>query len=292
MSNTTSIGDRAICEELSAVQLGSVSKPVERAYINNIFPVPAADLQGVCDNGFTTTTAVIASALIANGAGGVEASNGDIVASIGEILAGDKITAGTTLVAGTGITSTAGDITAATGDIVATTGKITSGANMDCGTTLAVGTGIKCGLNNIEAVDGDFVGEEGTIFIQRQILTNLADGGTTQLAPQLPPFLTTPSMKGKTKGAFWIQNPLSTITQFIVDTAIKDVIINATVHITLNQYNTANPRRMVSYRIGQVGLAPPDYTKLVISFTTDLPISATDPVRIGIMIYPDKDPNP
>lgn len=192
MSNTTSIGDRAICEELSCVQLGSASKPVQTAYINNVIPLPVGNLQQVCDLGNTTTTAVIASALIANGSGGVEASNGDIVASIGDVLAGDKITAGTTLIAGTGITSTAGDITAVAGDIVATAGKITSGANMNCGTTLEVGTGITCTLNDIVATAGGFLAGAGNSLFNRIQYTTFY-GGTTAGAPlAVAPQSTTP----------------------------------------------------------------------------------------------------
>ncbi len=79
MSNTTSIGDRAICEELSAVQIGSVSKPVERAYINNVIPVPAANLQEVCNVGNTTTT-------------DITLSTGDLFVSNGEVEVKNDIT--------------------------------------------------------------------------------------------------------------------------------------------------------------------------------------------------------
>ena len=80
MSNTTSIGDRAICEELSAVQIGSASKPVQVAYINSVLPLPVGTLQEVCDKGNTTTTPINCETLTA--------STGDITATAGGVVAG------------------------------------------------------------------------------------------------------------------------------------------------------------------------------------------------------------
>lgn len=65
MSNTTSLGDRAICDELSAVQIGSASKPVQVAYINSVLPLPVGTLQQVCDIGNVTTTPITCELLTA-----------------------------------------------------------------------------------------------------------------------------------------------------------------------------------------------------------------------------------
>ncbi len=157
MSNTTSIGDRAICEELSCVQLGSVSKPVETAYINNVIPTPAANLQEVCNVGNTTSTDIISSLGsfkapigLFQGAGvdstaditsttdivanqNLTATNGDITATGGNITCVSGTTSSVDIVAsnritGTNqITCTTGDITANTGDLVATTGGCRAG---------------------------------------------------------------------------------------------------------------------------------------------------------------------
>jgi len=294
MSNTTSIGDRAICEELSCVQLGSASKPVSTAYITNILPVPSGPvptLQQVCDSGASTTTEIVVESLDvigANPSGYGMTINGVQCAYI-EVDAGSS--------PNDNIKVATGDIIATAGDFVATAGKaeIESNITSKAGNFTADVGNYVAKEGNYIADKGDFISQEGTIFIQRQIVSNFADGGTSQGFPQLPPFSTPPNMKGKTKGAFWIQNPSASApftTQFIVETGITNVALSATVHITMNQYNTANPRRLVNYRIAQLGLASPDDTKLVISFTTDLAIVSTDPVRIGVMIYPDKDPNP
>ena len=110
MSNTTSLGDRAICEELSAVQIGSVSKPVQVAYINSVVPTPAESLQNVCDVGNTTTTSITCN--------GLTAPTGDITATAGDITA----TAGS-IVAGSGISTATGDIIATAGGVVADAGN-------------------------------------------------------------------------------------------------------------------------------------------------------------------------
>ena len=117
-------------------------------------------------------------------------------------------------------------------------------------------------------------------------VSNLVDGGTSQGAPQLPPFSPTPDMTGKTKGCFWLYGTTPEI-QFIVETGIPNACLNASVHLTANQYNTSNPRKLVSYRIAQVGIGAPDYSKLAISVTFDLTVVSIDPIRICILVLPE-----
>ena len=251
MSNTTSIGDRAICEELSCVQLGSASKPVQTAYINNVIPTPAESLQNVCDVGNTTTTTITCNDLTAS-AGNVVATAGDFVATAGKAEIESNIT------------TKAGNFTADVGNFVATAGNFTATA-------------------------GNVVASVGQVESQQLKLSNFDSANSSQVSPQQPPFTAPnqPDLTGKSKGAYWIYDAGSATIQFIVETGIVDCTLNATTFISFNQYNTATPRRLLSYRIGQAGIAGADRSKLVISCTFDGIVPSTDPVRVCLMVYPD-----
>ena len=306
----TSLGDRTRTKILTAEQLGTPSNHVAIAYIDSIIPAPpfTEDLQATCDIGFTTTTPIVSDSLTTT-TGDVTATAGNIVATAGsmtagttmtagtDITAGTTMTAGTTVTAGTGMTSTTGDIVAAVGRLsVGTTGNPTSATgniiNYGTGSIIAeqghvrANTYMLADTGNITATLGNITANVGTMTSQVVKVSNLVDGGTSQGTPQLPPFASTPDMTGKTKGCFWIYGTSPNI-QFIVETGITDVCLNASVHLTANQYNTANPRILNSYRIGQVGIAPPDNSKLAISVTFDLTVTSSDPIRICILVLPD-----
>ena len=90
---TNALGDRCDTKILTAEQLGTPSNHIAVAYIDNIQPAPPfnEDLQATCNVGFTTTTAIVCANLNTSAVGGITASQGDIVASIGEVLAGGKV---------------------------------------------------------------------------------------------------------------------------------------------------------------------------------------------------------
>jgi hypothetical protein len=234
-------------------------------------------------------------------AGNITALAGNIVATAGNITAtAGSVSAGTTLTAGTGMTSTTGNIDAIAGSVsagttlTAGTGMTSTTGNIDAiagsvsaGTTLTAGTGMTSTTGNIDAILGNIDSKVGFIQGQQLKMNNFVDGGTTQLTPQLPPFAITPDMTGKTKGCFWVYRNAAALIQFIVETGIPDCCKNASTFLAINQYNTSNPRYLVNYRIGQLSISPPDYSKLVVSVEFDAPVVNTDPVRVCLMVIPD-----
>jgi hypothetical protein len=231
-------------------------------------------------------------------AGNIQATAGDITATLGNITAtaGD-ITAGGEIVSGIGIRNLTGDIVSEKGKVsVGVSGNLTSATgniiNYGSGSIIAeqghvrAFTYIKADTQYIEATLGNIDSKVGFIQGQQLKMNNFVDGGTSQAVPQLPPFASTPDMTGKTKGCFWVYGP-ATVIQFIVQTGIPDCCKNASTFIAINQYNTSNPRYLVNYRIAQVGIGAPDYSKLVVSVEFDAPVVITDPVRVCLMVIPD-----
>lgn len=267
MSNTTSIGDRAICNELSAVQIGSESKPVQTAYINNVIPTPAESLQNVCDVGNITTTSIQCGGL--NSTALIQTAGAADIYSDGDLTANN-------------------DIEASNGDIRAPNGGVDCLAVMQSGNGfIANAGGVRADAGDITAVAGNLKAEAGQVSTKQIKITPLIDGGSSQAFPQVPPFSPIPDMTGVSKGAFWIYDPANATIQFQVETGIVDCVLNATTFISFNQYNTATPRRLTSYRIGQLGIAGADRSKLAVSCTFDGIVPSTDPVRVCLMIYPD-----
>ena len=294
---------------LAAQSLGTAANHIPVAYIDSIIPAPPfnEDLQTTCSFGNTTNTGIVVSA------NNVEVTAGDIIADVGDITA----TAGDITATAGNIEATAGDITSGgeivsgtgirnlTGDIVSEVGKVSVGTTgnpiLATGNIINYGTGsiiaeqghmraftyVKADTGNIEATLGNIDSKVGFIQGQQLKMNNFVDGGTSQGAPQLPPFAITPDMTGKTKGCFWVYGPAALI-QFIVETGIPDCCINASTFIAINQYNTSNPRYLVNYRLGQVAITGnPDSSKLVVSVEFDAPVVNTDPIRVCLMVIPD-----
>jgi hypothetical protein len=297
---------------LAAQSLGTAANHIPVAYIDSIIPAPPfnEDLQTTCSFGNTTNTGIVVSA------GNVEVSANDIIADLGDITAtagninaGVDITAAGDITAGVDITAV-GEIVSGigirnlTGDIVSEKGKVSVGVSGNLtsatGNIINYGSGsiiaeqghvraftyIKADTQYIEATLGNIDSKVGFIQGQQLKMNNFVDGGTSQAVPQLPPFASTPDMTGKTKGCFWVYGP-ATVIQFIVQTGIPDCCKNASTFIAINQYNTSNPRYLVNYRIAQVGIGAPDYSKLVVSVEFDAPVVITDPVRVCLMVIPD-----
>jgi len=173
MSNTTSIGDRAICEELSAVQIGSVSKPVQVAYINSVLPVPAANLQNVCNQGNTTNTDIISSL------GSFKAPIG-LFQGAGVDSTAD-ITTTTDVVANQNLTATNGDITASGGNITCVAGT-TSSVDIVASNRITATNQITCTTGDVVATAGGCVAEEGNSKFNR-IQFKTYYGGTSASSP-------------------------------------------------------------------------------------------------------------
>ena len=179
MSNTTSLGDKAICNQLSATQLGSASKPVDTAYITNLIPPPGGggvgSLQDVCDVGSVTTTSIACNDLstnlnivcvngvISTTIGNIQADNGDINAPIGNITSGNVITAGS------GIVCATGDIDASTGDVNATTGDVNAGNDVKAQNDIISTAG------DIKATAGDVVATAGKVTAAGDIQNSAGD---------------------------------------------------------------------------------------------------------------------
>lgn len=175
MSNTTSLGDKAICNELSATQLGSVSKPVDTAYITNIIPHPSLstpNLQNVTNEGNTTTNGIVVNDVTAtglNGSGNALQGGGNIVSDTGDIIAsGGNLSAPSGFVTGTNVTATTGDVRAvagdviANGDITATTGDITATAGDVNGVVVEASDEVKA-QNDIISDTGDIKATNGSL---------------------------------------------------------------------------------------------------------------------------------
>jgi hypothetical protein len=253
----------------------------------------SGNIQALAGNIQATAGSVSAGTTVTAGTG-MTSTTGNIDATAG------SVSAGTTVTAGTGMTSTTGNIDATAGSVSAgttltagtgmtsTTGNITATAgSVSAGTTVTAGTGMTSTTGNIEATLGNIDSQVGFIQGQQLKMNNYVDGGTTQLTPQLPPFAITPDMTGKTKGCFWVYRNAAALIQFIVETGIPNCVLNASTFIAINQYNTSNPRYLVNYRIGQLSISPPDYSKLVVSVEFDAPVVNTDPVRVCLMVIPD-----
>jgi hypothetical protein len=195
------------------------------------------------------------------GTGNIISATGYLEATAGDVKAGAAVTAATTITAGTGVTATAGGVTATAGDITATAGDVVATA-------------------------GNLTASAGTMTSQVLKVSNFIDGSTGHLSPQLPPFTTMPDMTGKTKGCFWIYGTTPTI-QFIVETGITNVCLNASTYLTFNQFNTANPRFIEKYRIGQQAISGAGASQLVVSVTFDTTVVSTDPIRVCILVLPD-----
>ena len=182
MSNTTSLGDKAICNQLSATQLGSVSKPVDTAYITNIIPHPSLstpNLQNVTNEGNTTTNGIEVNDLTTtgvNGSGNAIQAGGNIVSDTGDIIAtGGNLSAPSGFVTGTNVTATTGDVRAvagdieaiagdviANGDITATTGDITATAGDVNGVVVEASDEVKA-QNDIISDTGDIKATNGSL---------------------------------------------------------------------------------------------------------------------------------
>jgi hypothetical protein len=296
---------------LAAQSLGTAANHIPVAYIDSIIPAPPfnEDLQTTCSFGNTTNTGIVVSANNLDvTSGDITAGSGDIEATAGNINAGVDITAGGDITAGVDITAV-GEIVSGigirnlTGDIVSELGKVSVGSapgSIATGNIINYGSGsiiaeqghvraftyIKADTQYIEATLGNIDSKVGFIQGQQLKMNNFVNGGTSQAVPQLPPFAITPDMTGKTKGCFWVYGPAA-IIQFIVETGIPDCCKNASTFIAINQYNTSNPRYLVNYRIAQVGIGAPDYSKLVVSVEFDAPVVITDPVRVCLMVIPD-----
>jgi len=155
---TNALGDTCLTKLLMAETLGTPSKHVQTAYIDNIIPHPSLatpNLQNVTTEGNTTDTDIVMSlGNLEVTAGHVEAgghvhavtnivtTTGNIEAQLGDIhtLAGDIISAGK-VQAATNITATTGDIKTLAGDI-------------DSSGTLTAGTGITSTTGDITASSG------------------------------------------------------------------------------------------------------------------------------------------
>ena len=297
---------------LAAQSLGTAANHIPVAYIDSIIPAPPfnEDLQTTCSFGNTTNTGIVVSANNVDvTSGDITAAAGDIEATLGDITAGGEIisVSGNIEAMAGNITALAGDITATAGNIQATAGSVSAGTTLtagtgmtsttgnitatagsvSAGTTVTAGTGMTSTTGNIDAILGNIDSKVGFIQGQQLKMNNFVDGGTTQLTPQLPPFAITPDMTGKTKGCFWVYRNAAALIQFIVETGIPDCCKNASTFLAINQYNTSNPRYLVNYRIGQLSISPPDYSKLVVSVEFDAPVVNTDPVRVCLMVIPD-----
>tara|TARA_R100000951_G_scaffold115716_1_gene124736 strand:+ start:8540 stop:9697 length:1158 start_codon:yes stop_codon:yes gene_type:complete len=241
---------------------------------------------------------------------GLTVSTGDIKTDVGDIIATGSLTA--IVGACTAAEIIAGnDVTAQTGDIVATAGKVQSGANMYAGTHIVADQYIRSDNGNILTATGNIYTQGGKIYTegsgdiytdgtgnidckvgivsgQRLKMNNWIDGGTTYLAPVLPTVTFIPDMTGKTKACIWIYDPANTVIQFFVQTGILDVCRNASTFLTMNQYSTVNPKRIINYRIGQKDIAGnPDSSILVVSVQLDGVVPSSAPVRICLMVIPD-----
>ena len=221
---------------LAAQSLGTAANHIPVAYIDSIIPAPPfnEDLQTTCSFGNTTNTGIVVSA------NNVEVTAGDIIADVGDITAtaGDitavagnieatagDITSGGEIVSGTGIRNLTGDIVSEVGKVsVGTTGNPTSATgniiNYGTGSIIAeqghvrAFTYVKADTGNIEATLGNIDSKVGFIQGQQLKMNNFVDGGTSQAAPQLPPFAITPNMTGKSKGCFWVYDSTSPLIQF------------------------------------------------------------------------------
>ena len=69
---------------------------------------------------------------------------------------------------------------------------------------------------------------------------------------------------------------------------ILNVTENASTFLTMNQYSTSNPRRIINYRIGQKDIGgAPDSSILAVSVQLDGVVPQLNPVRICLMVIPD-----
>tara|TARA_R110001632_G_scaffold3460_4_gene15484 strand:+ start:389 stop:1459 length:1071 start_codon:yes stop_codon:yes gene_type:complete len=133
--------------------------------------VGGEDLQDTCDNGFVTTTAIICGNLNTSGVGGITASQGEIVASIGNVLAGGKIE------------GSAVNATTALGFTNTGSGGLTNtgSGGVDCQGSgdIQNNTGfIKTLQGNIECDNGDIIAGLGKIVSNRTLteaITTLTD---------------------------------------------------------------------------------------------------------------------
>lgn len=236
---------------------------------------------------------------------GVTVSTGNIVASVGDVIATGNLSAtvgsctAAELIAGNGIKCQTGDIVAEVGRLsVGTTGNPTGATgniiNYGTGSIIAeqghvrANTYLKADTGNIEATLGNIDSKVGFIQGQELKINNFVDGGTTQSSPIQPTGAFVPDMTGKTKGCFWIYDPASAVIQFFVETGILNVTENASTFLTMNQYSTSNPKRIINYRIGQKDIGGnPDSSILVVSVQMDGVVPLANPVRICLMVIPD-----
>ena len=202
------------------------------------------------------------------------------------------------LTVGSGIVNTSGDIVSSVGRLsVGTTGNPTSATgniiNYGTGSIIAeqghvrAKTYLLADTGNIDATLGNINSAVGFIQGQQLKMNNWINGGTTQLAPINPTPAFIPNMTGISKGCFWVYDGSSAVIQFFVETGIPNVTENASTFISMNQYSTSNPKRMIGYRIGQKNIVGPDSSILAVSVQLDGVVPQLNPVRICLMVIPD-----
>lgn len=116
---------------------------------------------------------------VVTAAGVATASLPNAVTAPGSLTTTTSLAAGTTVTAGTGVVATTGGVTASAGNIVATLGNISSTAgSVSAGTSVTAGTTVTATLGDVTASNGNFVGStSGTgIFLTSPSNTGAAPG--------------------------------------------------------------------------------------------------------------------
>ena len=179
------------------------------------------------------------------------------------------------------------------GKVKTASGNIESGGRIisnqfircDNGNIIAATGRIYAAVGNLEALAGDVDSLVGSIQGQQLKINNPI---VNTYGSAIPVPIPDQDMTGISKLALWVYDPSSPTIQFIVETGITDVTQNSTTFLTVNQFSTGGtPLRVVNYRIGAAGIAPPDNTKLAVSVTMTANVPVGQPIRLCLLVIPD-----